>query len=663
MTLVSDITSELRSIGEAELKRAIADAHVPSLLVTLAFITGNWSILDEEFRPSTKSVSLGMDPTGGLSAETLARAKEVALSALLDFRESGFKLAPEPNEEELVRLMQFITGPVDEDYVPMMKHELGIPSAGAPTWTKDDLAPEREFTVAVIGAGMSGIVAAHRLSQAGIPFEIFERNSDVGGVWLKNDYPGARLDTSNFTYSYSFAQDGSWKDNYSEQREVLAYLQRIASEYGIRDHVRFETKVEAATFNRQSSRWDLTVRSSSGEAESMVFDAVISSVGQLSEPSIPAIPGLENFAGESWHTAEWNHNQDLTGKRVAIIGSGASAFQVIPHAANSASSLTIFQRTPSWVLPTAGYTGRVPDGLHWALKNIPYYHRFYRFTQFWLNVDGIRYLALVDPEWEHPVSVSEDNERVRASLEKFLRESFPTRPDLQEKLLPNYPPYAKRTVRDDGTWTAAMQRDNVQLVTEGISRITQEGIETVDGVLHEVDVIVFGTGFAASEFLSSFEVRGRDGRSLSEYWDGDPRAFYGVYIPNYPNLFCIYGPNSNLNVNGSIVLFSECGVDFALAGIRKLLESGHRTIEVRADAHDRYNDVIDAATKTLAVGVSTVNTWYKNKYGRVSQNWPLTTLDYWKGTRDVSDSDFIYAGVAEQNSSGVSTTRVEGIQK
>jgi 4-hydroxyacetophenone monooxygenase len=630
---------ELGSVDAARIGEVVRDAHLPTLLVTLAYLTGDPGLLAPEFRPSTVSVSLGMDPTGGLSPDACERARRNAVRALLAWREHRHE-PPRRSDGELLELMQFLTGPVSPAYVSLLVHELGLSDdVGAPSWTKDELAPDRRFTVAVIGAGMSGLVAARRLGQAGIPFVVFERQDDVGGVWQANRYPGARLDTSNFTYTYSFAQR-HWDDCYSPRDDVLDYLRSVSDDLDLRRHIRFGTAVEAARFDPDSSTWTLTIREGAAESEEITVNAVISAVGQLSEPLLPDLPGRRRFTGPSWHTAQWDDTVDIHGARVALIGTGASAFQVVPHMAEHAAELTIFQRTPAWVLPTPGYTAKLPDGLRWLLANLPHYHRWYRFMQFWLNVDGIRHLAVVDPDWHHEGSVSEANQGVRQRLESYLAATFADRPDLLTKLTPDYPPYAKRTLRDDGTWSGAMKRDNVRLVTEPIAEVTERGICTADGEMHEVDVIVYGTGFRASEFLASIRVTGYDGRTLDEYWEGDARAYYGITIPNFPNLFCLYGPNTNLNTNGSVVLFSEAAVEYILGCLRHLLTTGKAALQVRPDVVDAHSRALDEASRGIAIGASTVNSWYKNKFGRVSQNWPLPTLDYWLGTREPYLADF-----------------------
>lgn len=633
----------LASASNAQLETAVGEAHLPSLIATLAYSTGDMSLLREDLRPTSVSPLLGVRDQGGYSEDTQEKARKLALQKLIEFRDSGMREQPSPTATQLKQIMEFMTGPIDEGYVPLLVHELALPvDSGGPEWKKSELAPDVDFTVVIVGAGMSGLAAAYRLMQAEIPFTIVERNSDVGGVWLDNGYPGARLDTNNFNYSYSFAQHGGWAMEYSERDEVLDYFRSVADRFDIKRHIRFNTTLTEGVFDETRGTWTVTLQSADGSTETLECNALVSAVGQLNEPNMPEFPGAEKFTGSSWHTARWDHDVSLEGKRVGIIGTGASAFQVIPKVAEIAEHVTVFQRTPAWVLPTPGYNREISHGLRWMFENLPHYHRMYRFNQFWARVDGIRDLAEVDPEWDHPVSVSQKNEEVRARLVKFLEESFEDRPDILSQIVPDYPPYAKRCVRDDGTWTSALKRPNVTVTSETIERLSEAGVLTADGIEHECDVLVYGTGFLASDFLGTMNLQGRNGVSLKEQWAGDARAYYGVTIPNFPNLFCIYGPNTNLNVNGSVVLFSELGVEYTLECIRTLLASRRKAMDLRWEPFEEYNERIDAASKSLATGVSTVNSWYKNAFGRVSQNWPLSTLEYWSGTRGPAKSDYVF---------------------
>lgn len=639
------LPARLQDADDAMLRAALQDAELPPLLTTLAQLTGDMSLVGDDLRPALVPQAGGPLPQGGMSPEAQQRARDLALHALGRLRDGEDTHVADPSSETLLRLMGFITGEAPVEYLPLMRHELGLPEdAGAPGWTKADVAPGTDFSVAVIGAGMSGIAAARRLAQARVPFVVFERNPDVGGVWYENSYPGCRLDTHNFAYSYSFAQRGDWPAQYSPRDAILGYFRDVSEEHALREHIRFGTEVVSATFDDATATWELRLRHTSetdgGATKGAVTDetlrvsAVVSAVGQLNRPHVPDFPGRETFAGQSWHSARWDHDVDLTGLRVAVVGAGASAYQIVPSIADRVRELRVFQRTPPWMIPTPDYHDDIPTGLAWLFTHVPQYHRWYRFYQFWVAVEGRRPFVQVDPSWRHDVSVSPANEALRRALVDHLHAQFGDRPDLLANVVPDYPPGAKRMMRDNGVWSAALKKEHVQLVTSGIQEITPRGIRTVDGLDHEVDVIIYATGFLASDFLAPMTVLGRDGVDLHEQWKGDARAFLGITIPGFPNLFCLYGPNSNLVINGSIILFSECAVHYTLESIRMLLTTGHRAMDCRWDAFCEHNCRVDEGNARMAWGASTVHSWYKNRFGRVAQNWPFSVLEYWRLTRE-----------------------------
>jgi 4-hydroxyacetophenone monooxygenase len=490
---------------------------------------------------------------------------------------------------------------------------------------------------------MSGLLAAHRLKQAGVSFEIIEKNSDVGGTWLENSYPGCRVDNPNHNYSYSFAQRHDWPFHFSPQPVLLEYFQRCADYFGLREHIRFDTEVQSATWSEEDATWAVRV-SSGGRDEEIVCHAVISAVGQLNRPNYPDIPGRDRFEGISFHSARWNHDVDLHGKRVAVIGTGASAVQFIPEIAPVVGELLVFQRTPPWLGPTPEYHAEVASGLRWLYEKIPSYSEWNRFLIFWKMGDSVLQGVTVDPSWEPQAqSVSAMNDMMRMILTEYLKSEFASRPDLLEHVVPNYPPAAKRLLRDNGVWAGALTRENTQLITEPIKEITPTGIVTADGRTHDVDVIIYGTGFQASKFLTPMQVTGRGGIDLHEHWDGDARAYLGITVPGFPNLFCLYGPNTNIVINGSIIYFSECGVRYILGCLRMLFEGKHKGVDVRKDVHDEFNEQVDAQNRRMAWGASEVNSWYKNDRGRVAQNWPFTLLEYWQRTiaPDPDDYNFV----------------------
>ena len=619
--------------GDDELAGMVAQAELPALLITLAHITGDLSLLDPALRPPLRPSLAAIEPQGGMSPEAQTRAREVALEALKRFRDGGSRVLAEPGPEELHRLMSFLTGEVDEEYVPLLQHELGFPvDAGAPEWTVQDVAPGRELSAVVVGAGMSGLAAAHRLRQAGIAVTVLERNPDVGGVWFENGYPGCRLDTNNFHYSYSFAQKEDWPQQFSSRDSIYGYFRAVAEDLTLRELIRFRTEVTSAAWDDVTARWRVTCAGPDG-VQVLDADVVVSAVGQLNTPNIPGLPGQDRFVGLSFHTARWPEGLDLTGKRVAVIGTGASAYQVVPSIVDQVGELHVYQRTAPWMLPTPTYHDDIAPGLRALFERVPFYARWYRFFQFWTAVEGRRAIVQVDPEWTEKGSVSAVNAAVRRGLEEHIRSQYTDRPDLAERVVPEYPPGAKRMLRDNGVWARALKQPHVELVTERILEITEKGIRTADGEERAVDVIVWGTGFKASDFLDSMTVRGRGGVDLHEQWGGDARAYLGIQVPHFPNLFCLYGPNTNLVVNGSILLFSECAIHYSLECLRQMLAGGHRSVEVSQQAFDEFSRAVDAGNAAMAWGASDVNSWYKNAFGRVTQNWPFTLLEYWQRTR------------------------------
>lgn len=635
-----DFTTDLAHADDETLRAVLAHAEIPALLPALAAALNDLSLIPHHLRPKPGGF---MDTTAGLSPEQQAEARELAFHALRRLRDRPPADVPVPDQETLRRLFEFASGgaPVDE-YLDLLREELGIgEDPRTPAWRKEELAPGRPFRVVVVGAGMSGLVAAHRLRQAGLDVVVLEKNADVGGTWFENVYPGCRVDVSNLFYSYSFAQRHDWPEHFSSQRVLLDYFRWVADTTGLRPLIRFNTEVTAAEFNEETMTWTVRTVGPDGREEALEAHAVVSAVGQLNRPHIPDIPGAERFRGPAFHSARWDHSVDLRGKRVAVIGTGASAAQFIPAIAGEVASLTVFQRTAPWFLPAPNYTEPIGPEVRWLRRNVPGYTHWSRFWVFWRNVEGMMPFATVDPAWDGGErSVSARNDAIREFLTRYLREQFADRPDLLEKVIPNYPPFAKRFILDNGAWARALKREHVSLVTEPIAEITPEGVRTADGTLHQADVLIYGTGFKASEFLTPMRVTGRGGRDLHETWNGDARAYLGITLPGFPNLFLLYGPNTNIVVNGSIIYFSECEAHYILQCVRAMLEHGIDAIDPKPEVHDAYNRRIDEGNRRMAWGVSRVNTWYKNRAGRVTQNWPFTLLEYWQQTRDVNLDDY-----------------------
>jgi 4-hydroxyacetophenone monooxygenase len=633
-----DTEPEPVTATDAEIAAAVAASPIPPLLTTVAHLTGDHSILRDELKPDLTRV---LEPDNGYSAEQLALARELATTALAAYRDSGSKPAPPPGTDEVQRLVEFVAGgPVDGE-LPLLEAELALDGADlrAPEWHVEDFGST--FSVGIIGAGMSGIAAAHRLRQAGVDVTILEKNPDVGGTWLENDYPGCRVDIQSHFYSYSFAQVADWPQWHARQPVLLEYFRECVDRLGLRDCIRTDTEVTEARWDDDELAWYVTTLRPDGRMERFHFDALVSATGQLNRPLLPDIPGMEHFAGPWFHSARWDHDVELAGTRVGVIGTGASAVQFIPRVAEVAEHTTVFQRTPPWLLPVAYYEDDLPDGVQWLLRHAPQYARWDRLWVFVRTQDGLLPLAEVDPDWEPDgLAVGPMNDMLRQMLTAYYDLAFADE-DLRAKVLPAYPPAAKRVVLDNGRYPATLQRDDVSLLTDEIVLITPTGVRTRDGVEHDCDVLIYGTGFQASKFLTPMRVLGAGGIDLHERWAGDARAYLGITVPDFPNLFLMYGPNTNIVINGSIIYFSECEATYIVDSVRMLLEHGRRSMDPRPDRHLRYNEEVDAGNRARAWGASDVNSWYKNELGRVAQNWPFNLVRYWEQTRRADPEDYL----------------------
>lgn len=651
---------------DATIAAAMSESTVGALLPAVAQLTGDMSVLRADLQPDPDNI---MDPQAGLTAAQVDEARQVALAALVAHRNAGNPDAPPLDDAALRQLMAWAVGEANVDqYFGLLCEELAPDGTDwrAPTWHLADIAADTTFTVAVVGAGMSGLLMAHRLRQVGVEVVVLEKNPDVGGTWFDNTYPGCRVDVPNHLYSYSFAP-ALWPQHFSSQEVLRDYFADFATTNDLRPLIRFNTEVTSMAWDDNAGMWHVEVRDVAGDTggtgdtgdtgdtggaggpggegnsgvHTLTVNAVVSAVGQLNRPNMPAIEGLDSFAGPSFHSARWDHDVDLAGKRVAVIGTGASAMQFIPEIAPDVARLTIFQRTPAWLVPSPDYHDVVTDNQSWLFEHLPSYTHWFRLWLFWRTHEGLLVAAEDDPQWEgKPASVSALNDMVRMALTGYLTEQFADRPDLLPKVLPDYPPISKRVVRDNGVWSATLMRDNVELVTDRIAAVTPTGVVTTNGTVHDADVLILGTGFTASDFLMPMAVRGAGGADLHATWAGDARAYLGMTIPGFPNLFCMYGPNTNIVINGSIIFFSECEANYITGSVRMLAEHGARSMDVRNDVHDAFGERIDAANARMAWGVASVNSWYKNASGRVSQNWPFPLLDYWLATRSPEPTDY-----------------------
>ena len=419
-----------------------------------------------------------------------------------------------------------------------------------------------------------------------------------------------------------------------------AYFNRCADDFGIREHIHLQTEVLSSSYDSATHTWSVEVKQADGSVETRSANVLISAVGQLNRPNTPAIEGLEDFAGPLFHSARWRHDVNLEGKRVAVIGTGCSAVQLLPKTVAKASHVDVFQRTPHWVSPARDYYRPVEDGLIWALNNIPLYAEWHRARMIFGFGDRNWPAVNKDPAWQHGErSMNELSEGMREALITYISDELGDRQDLLEKCVPDFPVFGKRLIVDNG-WYRTISQDKVDLVTTGIKRITTQGIETVDGQLHPADVLILGTGFKSNLFLWPMQVTGRSGVPLEKRWGDYPRAFRGTTVPDYPNLFCLYGPNTNIVHGGSIIYQVECQVHYVMQCITAMIEDKILELEVRPESNDEYNDQVQELSKTLAWGHPGVKSWYKNSQGKVVNNSPFSLQRFWEVTHDLDLSEY-----------------------
>jgi len=582
---------------------------------------------------------------GDLSEADQEAIRDLAFDALKVYRDGDGKRPSLPTDDDLAAMMNWCAGePLPPEYVPLAIEEAALAEEDPRRFEWGSRpAPKvlEDFHVLVIGGGFGGVCAGIRLGQAGIPYTICEKNAEIGGTWHENSYPDLRVDVPNHFYSYSFEHNPDWSNYFSMRDELKAYIEGVSDKHGVGANVRLRTEVLRADYDESSARWKVRIRSEGGQEEVVSANAVISAVGMLNRPQTPDITGLDSFEGRCFHSSSWQHDLDFTGKRVGVIGTGASAMQFVPRVAEKAGHLTVFQRSAHWASFNASYRATIDDGFKWCLRHIPFYHSWYRFLLFWAGSDRAFPVFQIDPDWHEPErATSMANDLFRQGAVAYITEQLGGDEELLEKCIPDYPPLGKRPLMDNG-WYRTLTRDNVSLVTEGIDRVVPEGVVTQDGETHEFDVLVLATGFHAGKFLWPMEIVGRDGAVLQERWEGgeNPRAYVGITMPDFPNLFCLYGPNTN-PVLGSVIYMLECQTKYIMGCLREMLENGHRSIDCRQEVHDAYNERLDTAMETMVWRHPKVRSYYNNKDGRVITNVPWTMYQYWDLTRQPDLGDY-----------------------
>ena len=446
---------------------------------------------------------------------------------------------------------------------------------------------------------------------------------------------------ANHLYCYSFEPSNHWQHYFAEQPELATYFDEVMSRHDLHRHVRWNTEVTAATWDEDSATWVVTVRSGR-DTQTLNANALITAVGQLNRPKLPDLPGRETFGGPWFHSAHWDHDVDLTGMRVALVGAGASGFQIAPAIADQVAHLDVFQRTAQWMFPNPMYHDRVPGGVRWAMEHLPYYARWYRFLLLWPGADKGLDAARVDPDYadqEH--AVSEINALARMMFTDWITGQVGDNAELRAKVMPDYPATGKRTLQDNGSWLAALRRPDVDLVRTPIAKVSADAIITADGLRHPADVIDYATGFHATELLAPMTMTGRDGADLHAEWGRRPYAYLGITVPKFPNLFMMYGPGTHLAHGGSLIMHSELQMRYINACIAHLVKTGARSMEPLPTPTEQWHErTQEQIAKTVWAHPAIEHSYFKNTDGEIHTVSPWRLCEYRAALADPDWSQF-----------------------
>jgi 4-hydroxyacetophenone monooxygenase len=627
--------SELLGTSDQQIEDVVGYADPMALRGLLYQLTGDETV-------ATTAVT----PQASIDAATLADQDDVVLlrmkaaEFLKAYRDAGAGPIGVGPAQRLPRSLALAAGveQVPEEDLEIWLEELALDPFGRGLEWKEPPSPERlrGFFVVVIGAGMGGLNAAVLLKQAGIDFVVIEKNPGVGGTWFENHYPGARVDSPSRAYTHIFGVDFGFSYPYCVRDENQRYFNWVAETFNVRDRLIFDTEVVSLGWDEETSRWEVTAKGPEGQRVWRP-NAVISAVGLLSRPNLPEIADMGAFQGRSFHTARWPDDLDPTGARVGVIGTGCSGIQLVPELALQAGHVRVFQRTPQWLFDRPGYRSPFPPQVTWLDRNFPYHTNFMRFRTNWLLSPYLSGpMREVDPTYKDPHARSAVNKRLWDDRVGFIKRKFANRPELIEKMIPPHPPFSTRPVQVDSEYCYydAVLRDNVTVVTEDIEAVTPDGVRTRDGVEHQVDVIVYATGFRANECLWPMEVRGREGQRVEELWAKDgPRAYIGAMLPGFPNFFMIYGPNMNPYGGLGVINHEEMVTRFALECMERLILGGKSSIDVTEEAYWRYNDELDQLEASRIYMDPRAKSYYQNEYGRSATNCPFPGTQMWHRLR------------------------------
>lgn len=623
-TIEAPARPELLDATDDMIKDAVGHADPMVLRGLLYQLTADPELVSMEL----KKVQTGrMEATAPATDADTAMLRRKAVEFLKQYRDAGAGPIDFGPQNRINESLDLIVGDrIKDEARDLMREETAIdPWARSLKWqTAPNPAKLEGFSVIIIGAGMGGLNSALQLKRAGINFQVIEKNANVGGTWWENRYPGARVDTPSRGYTNLFGVDFPYPYTYGPHYENQKYYDWVANEFDLRGSISFGTDVRSLTWDEEAGEWEVFISGPDGE-KLLRANAVISGVGFLSRPNIPEIEGADKFKGETWHTARWPEGKDLSGKRIAVVGTGCTGYQLIPELAKlDGAELVVFQRTPQWIFPAPGYQAKVAEQILWLDRNLPLHTNFMRFKTFYGTGPDFVKVFDVDPDFDDPYTCSAANKAARDRAIEYL-ESAIKDPELVKKMIPAHPPWSSRPVVVDPADSVldSIQQDNVELISSGAVQLTENGIIDGDGAHHEVDVIVWATGFKAHDFLYPMTITGRDGMTLDKLWEKDgARAYRGCMMPGFPNLWVLYGPNTNGGL--PVSQYHEMTMVYAMKCMEKLILDNKQSIDVKEGAFWDYNHLVDEGnSKKLWADPRAQNYWW-SKHGRTVSQTPFT---------------------------------------
>jgi 4-hydroxyacetophenone monooxygenase len=621
----------------AELRANLRQADAGVLVAVLAQLTGDPSVIDS-YASKISHIPDPPERAGATDPDTAAALVDAILDALTQPRRRD--AVPADDRDLFARLLPIALGSeVDDEQVNLLLEQGGFQQS-QPTLPRTVPIPGT-VKIAIIGAGIAGISVALAATVEGVCYEIFDRNKEVGGTWLTTTYPGIGVDTPSAYYSLSWEVNPNWSNYFPQGAEYQAYLVALADKYQLRQHTRFGTEVDALWWDDHRSQWQIHWVDANGRRDVCYANVVITAAGYLNRPRWPDIKGRDAFAGNSIHSALWDPAVDLTGKKVAVIGAGCTAVQIIDACVDQVAHFTVFQRQPHWVAPRKRLTDEVPAHRRYLGRHLPYYANWNRLKSYWGTADNNYPVILHDPEWatDH-LSISAANDVLLQMCLEYIERTFGKDTELAKKVTPDFAPYGKRIIRDPGGYYAALTRDHVDVEASEPAEINAKGIVTQDGRQIDLDVIIFATGYYL-DFLSTIDIRGRDGRKLADEWGDSPRAYRGGTVPGFPNLFTMSAPNYSPGHGAGANFSMEVLAHYIIECLQLMALRGASTIEVTERAYQDYVAAIDEAmSHTVWCHTPNAHTYYRSGSGRVVVATPYRLVDVWHQHRAPVEEDF-----------------------